>query len=71
MGMTAPEYRTKGLSPKLHGPIGAPLSVVVYELIARGHLDRTQLAYLAVAALGVAWGILSGVGRVKEVLSRA
>jgi hypothetical protein len=60
-------HKTKGLSPKLHGPIGAPLAVVVYELIATGTLDRQQLALLAVAAVGALWGALAGPGKLIPI----
>lgn len=58
------EARTQGLSPKLHGPIGVPLSAVVYRAIADGVFDRQSAALLALGLLAAGWSWLSGPGKV-------
>lgn len=64
---TATKYRTQGLSPKVLGPIGAPLSAVVYALITTGTLDRPSLGLLAVSAIGALWAVIAGPGTVVPV----
>lgn len=63
----ATKYRTQGLSPKVLGPIGAPLSAVVYALITTGTLDRPSLGLLAVSAIGALWAVIAGPGTVVPV----
>lgn len=56
--------RTRGLSPKLHGPIAVPLGAVVYTLVETGHIDRHQLALLAVGTVAAVWAYVAGPGEV-------
>lgn len=58
------EARTEGISPKLHGPVGVPLSAVVYRAIADGVFDRQSAALLALGLIAAAWSYLSGPGKV-------
>ena len=48
------DLRTKGLSPKLYGPVAAPLGAFVYQLIVTGTLNRPALGAAAVALIGLA-----------------
>lgn len=48
--------KTKGISPKLAGAIGPPLTAVVTAAILSGTVDRASLAALAAIAIGAALG---------------
>jgi hypothetical protein len=57
-------HKTKGISPKLAGAIGPPLTAVVTAMIAAGTVDRTSLAALAAVLIGAALGYHAPVGKV-------
>lgn len=62
--LVSPRVKTAGISPKLHGPVGAPLAAVVYHLIVTGQVDRPQLGLLAVAGIGAIWSYFASPGKV-------
>jgi hypothetical protein len=55
--------RTKGISPKLAGAIGPPLTAVATAMILTNTVDRTSLAALASIAIGAALGYHAPAGK--------
>jgi hypothetical protein len=55
--------KTKGISPKLAGAIGPPLTAVVTAMILTNTVDRTSLAALASIAIGALLGYHAPAGK--------
>lgn len=64
-------FKTKGLSPKLFGPIVPPLTIVLGELAETGHLDRPSLKLIVVGIIGGLATYLLGPGEVVPTTAPA
>ncbi|HET6502093.1 MAG TPA: hypothetical protein VFG87_15160 [Amycolatopsis sp.] len=61
--------KTIGISPKLAGAIGPPLTAVVTAMILTDTVDRTSLAALAAILIGAALGYHAPVGRTAATVT--
>jgi hypothetical protein len=62
--------KTKGVSPKLAGAIGPPLTAVVTAMILTNTVDRTSLAALAAILIGAVLGYHAPRGDTTVTLNK-